>query len=133
MWLLCLGVAPISEPRVLDDPPEALLRHVREAAEAPKEPRDDYGGLGPVTRPPAREQRPHAEQRHVVLQHPALVAMAGEARAREDLSSFGVAIGLVGSPIYGKPNPNPFCCDERTRRKSEGGGGVYSGLQEVYL
>ena len=60
MLLLCLGVAPISEPRVLDDPPDALLRHVREAAEAPKEPRGDYGGLGPVTRAPASKQRPDA-------------------------------------------------------------------------
>ena len=56
MWLLCLGVAPISEPRVLDNPPEAWARHVREAVEAPKEPRGDYGGLGPVTRAPARDR-----------------------------------------------------------------------------
>ena len=90
-------MAPISEPRVLEDPPEALLRHVREAAEAPKEPRDDYGGLGPVTRAPARKQRPNAEQRNIVLQHPVLVAMAGEARVFEDRRRFGVAIGLVGS------------------------------------
>ena len=80
MWLLCLGVAPISEPRVLDNPPEAWARHVREAVEAPKEPRGDYGGLGPVTRAPASKQRPHAEQRHIVLQHPALVAMAEAAQ-----------------------------------------------------
>ena len=60
MLLLCLGVAPISEPRVLDDPPEALFRQVREAAEAPEEPRGDYGGLGPVTRAPARDQQPEA-------------------------------------------------------------------------
>ena len=90
MWLLCLGVAPISEPRVLDDPPEALIRHARGRRRV-EEPRGDYGGLGPVTRPPAREQRPEAEQRHIVLQHPALVAMAGEARVFEDRRSCGAA------------------------------------------
>ena len=85
MWLLCLGVAPISEPRVLDDPPEALTRHAREAVEAPEEPRGDYGGLGPVTRAPARKQRPEAEQCHIVLQ----------ARAREYRRQFVVVIGRI--------------------------------------
>ena len=98
MWLLCLGVAPISEPRVLDDPPEALTRHAREAVEAPEEPRGDYGGLGPVTRPPAHNQRPQAGQRHIVLQHPALVAMAGEARLFEDRRHFGAVIGTQQIP-----------------------------------
>ena len=97
MWLLCLGVAPISEPRVLDDPPEDSIRHGRGRRRV-EEPRGDYGGLGPVTRPPAREQRPQAEQCHIVLQHPALVAMAGEARVLEDQRRFGAVNGTQQIP-----------------------------------
>ena len=64
MWLLCLGVAPISEPRVLDDQPEARIRH------AVEEPLDGLGSLRPVTRSTraAREQRPQAEQFNMKLQ-----------------------------------------------------------------
>ena len=61
MWLLFLGVAPVPEPRVLDDPPEDSIRHGRGRRRV-EEPRDDYGGLGPVTRAPASKQRPHADQ-----------------------------------------------------------------------
>ena len=42
MWLLCLGVAPISEPCVLDDPPEALIRHARGRRRV-EEPRGESG------------------------------------------------------------------------------------------
>ena len=106
MLLVYLGSPPIAEPRVLDDPPEARVRHVREAAEAPEEPRGDYGGLGPMTRAPARKQRPQAEQCHIVLQHPALVAMAGEARVFEDKRRFGVANGPVSISRKKKPPLN---------------------------
>ena len=95
MWLvLYLGSAPVAEPCVLDDLPEDRVR------DAVEEPLGDFGSLGTGARPTAREQRPDAEQCHVVLQHPALVAVAGEARALEDVSRFGVAIALVNEILY---------------------------------
>ena len=57
MWLvLYLGSPPVPEPRVLDDLPEARIRH------AVEEPLDNFGSLGTGARPTAREERPQAEQ-----------------------------------------------------------------------
>ena len=90
MWLvLYLGSPPVPEPRVLDDLPEARIRHARGRRRV-EEPLDGLGSLRPLTRPAARKHRPEAEQCHIVLQHPALVAVAGEARALKDVSRLGV-------------------------------------------
>ena len=112
MWLVVyLGSPPVAEPIVLHDLPEDRVGDARRALRrrsgsarrrasgrggpAAEQTHNHLGGGWGHRRPPAREQRPDAEQCHVVLQHKPLIAMAGEAHALEDVSRFGVAMTLV--------------------------------------
>ena len=78
---------PIPQPRVLDDEPEARVRHTGE----PEEP-CDHGRRPTPDRVAARDLRSEPEQLFVGPQDPLLVVVPGEPRAREDPHGFCVVI-----------------------------------------
>ena len=93
MWLvLYLGSPPVPEPRVLDDKPEARVRH------AVEELRDGFGSLGTGARPTraAREQRPDAEQCHVLVCSDSSSSGAVFAHSRYTRDTLFVRLGYHG-------------------------------------